>query len=175
MSLTRCPEGHLFSSRRYGNICPYCNQSVVLPKAEAAEEKNGDMNDTSAYVGDLEILDPVVGWIVCTQGPSKGKDYKLYTGKNFLGRSDGMDIQVLGDNHIAKKNHAIFVYDPKKKETLVLAGESHGLVYVNGESIYVPVVLSIYDEIEVGNSKFIFIPLCGDHFEWKDLDEAKEE
>jgi hypothetical protein len=175
MSLTRCPEGHLFSSRRYGNICPYCNQAVVLPKDNSTEVRNGDVNEATAYIGDLEVLDPVVGWIVCTEGPSKGKDYKLYTGKNFLGRSDGMDIQVLGDNYISKKNHAIFVYDPKKKETLVLAGDSHGLVYVNGESIYTPVILSIYDEIEVGKSKFLFIPFCGEHFEWKDLDEAKDE
>ena len=25
MGLIRCPNGHMFSERRYGTICPYCN------------------------------------------------------------------------------------------------------------------------------------------------------
>ncbi|MGL4663811.1 MAG: FHA domain-containing protein, partial [Clostridium butyricum] len=25
MGLIRCPNGHMFSERRYGSICPYCN------------------------------------------------------------------------------------------------------------------------------------------------------
>ena len=26
-NLLRCQNGHLFSSRRYGTVCPYCNRS----------------------------------------------------------------------------------------------------------------------------------------------------
>ncbi|WP_058486180.1 FHA domain-containing protein [Defluviitalea phaphyphila] len=172
MSLTRCPEGHLFSSRRYGNICPYCNKSVVLSdKNYEAEDTQGNYNENVPYLGDLEVMEPVTGWLVCIDGPSKGRDYRILTEKNFLGRADDMDIQVLGDNHIAKRNHAVFVYDPKKRQTVLLPGDSQGLVYVNGDAVYSPVELSAYDEIEIGKSKFLFIPLCGDHFEWTDIDQ----
>lgn len=172
MSLTRCPEGHLFSSRRYGNICPYCNKAVVLGNSKnQSEDPEGNYNDNMPYLGDLEIMDPVTGWLVCIDGPSKGRDYRILTEKNFLGRSDGMDIQILGDNKIAKRNHAILVYDPKKRKTLILPGDSQGLVYVNDEAVYSPVELAPYDSIELGKSKFLFIPLCGDNFEWAELDE----
>lgn len=72
-----------------------------------------------------------------------------------------------------KKNHAVFVYDPKKRKTLILPGDSQGLVYVNDEAVYVPQELSAYDTIEMGKSKFIFIPLCGENFEWSELDDTK--
>jgi len=175
MSLTRCPEGHLFSSRRYGNICPYCNKTVVLNKSKKeADDPEGNYNDGMPYLGDLEVMDPVTGWLVCIEGPAKGRDYRIVTEKNFLGRSDSMDIQVLGDNYIAKRNHAVFVYDPKKRSTMLLPGDSQGLVYVNGEAVYSPAELSAYDTVELGKSKFLFIPLCGENFEWTELDAVKE-
>ena len=172
MSLTRCDGGHLFSTRRYGSICPYCNKTVRL--GNDTEDIQGDYNDSMPYIGDLEILNPVTGWIVCIDGPSKGRDYKIFTEKNFVGRSDGMDIQILGDNYIAKRNHAVFVYDPKKRKTLILPGDSQGLVYVNDEAVYLPLELNEYDTIELGKSKFLFIPLCGENFEWTDMDDAEE-
>ncbi|MCL2593206.1 MAG: FHA domain-containing protein [Defluviitaleaceae bacterium] len=173
MALTRCPEGHLFSSRRYGNICPYCSKAVNLSK-NVEEDVAGNYNDTMPYIGDLEVMDPVTGWLVCIDGPSKGRDYKILTEKNFLGRADGMDIQILGDNYIAKRNHAVFVYDPKKRKTLLLPGDSQGLVYVNEEAVYSPIELAPYDSIELGKSKFLFIPLCGENFEWQEVDAARD-
>ena len=172
MGLKRCPEGHMFSPRRYGDICPYCNKSVRL--GTDTEDIQGDYNDSTPYIGDLEVLNPVTGWIVCIDGPSKGRDYKIFTEKNFVGRADGMDIQILGDNHIAKRNHAVFVYDPKKRKTMILPGDSQGLVYLNDETVYSPQELSAYDTIELGKSKFLFIPLCGENFEWTDVDDADE-
>jgi len=166
--VTRCPEGHIFSPRRYGNICPYCSKTVQLSSTPTiAEDPDGEM----PYIDDLEIMDPVTGWLVCIEGACKGRDYRIRTEKNFIGRSDGMDIQVLGDNQIAKKNHAIIVYDPKKRKALLLPGDSRGLVYYNDEAIYAPVELSPYDTLELGKSKFLFIPLCGENFEWPELDE----
>lgn len=45
-------------------------------------------------------------------------------GKNFIGRADDMDIQVLGDNKIARRNHAVIVFDAKKRENMILLGDS---------------------------------------------------
>ena len=169
MSVVRCPEGHVYSSRRYGSICPYCSKTVTL------SNKPIEMEDMDAsYLDPLEIMDPVTGWLVCIEGASKGRDYRIRTEKNFIGRSDGMDIQILGDNNIARKNHAVIVYDPKKRVTLLLPGDSHGLVYYNGEAIYSPVELVEHDTIELGKSKFVFVPLCGENFEWPELEDVPE-
>ena len=171
MSVSRCPEGHIYSVRRYGNVCPYCSKTV-LPSLRAGAADDDYVNvGSSAYMDDLEIMNPVTGWLVCIEGPSKGRDYKIKTEKNFLGRADGMDIQILGDNSVARKNHAVIVYDPKKRITLLLPGDSHGLVYYNGDAIYSPVELAPYDTMEIGKSKFLFVPLCGENFEWPELED----
>ena len=111
-------------------------------------------------------IKPVCGWIVCIDGPRQGKDYQIVQGKNFVGRADDMGIQILGDNEISRRNHAVIVFDPKKKETVLLPGDANGIVYLNGNAVYAPATLNKYDEIELGKSKFLFVPFCGENFMW---------
>ena len=150
MSLTRCPMGHMYNARRYGKICPYCNMKV---KEELLQEE----------------IRPVCGWLVCIEGARVGMDYKIHDGKNFVGRGDEMDIQILGDNAINRKNHTIIVYDAKKMNTVILPGDAAGLAYLNEEAVYVPTELKPYDTISLGNSRFLFVPLCGTNFSWEDV------
>lgn len=96
-------------------------------------------------------------------------DYKIHDGKNFVGRGDEMDIQILGDNAINRKNHTIIVYDAKKMNTVILPGDAAGLAYLNEEAVYVPTELKPYDTISLGNSRFLFVPLCGTNFSWDDV------
>lgn len=170
-SLLRCQNGHMFSSRRYGTVCPYCN-------IETATKEKKETGQTDADVEELLFLEdaqPVCGWIVCISGARQGKDYKIKSGKNFIGRADDMDIQILGDNKISRRNHGIIVYDPKKKETVLLPGDSNGIVYRNGDAVYTPVVLNSYDVLELGDSEFTFIPFCGEQFTWEDKIKDKKE
>lgn len=38
MSLMRCPNGHMFNTRKHGSICPYCNmETAVVEEAKAPE------------------------------------------------------------------------------------------------------------------------------------------
>ena len=153
--LIRCQNGHLFSSRRYGTVCPYCNIETATQERKEVGQTDEDI-DKVLFMKEIK---PVCGWIVCIEGPRQGKDYKIHAGKNFIGRADDMDIQVLGDNRISRRN-----------ETVLLPGDADGIVYHNDNAVYVPVVLSVYDIIELGNSKFLFIPFCGEHFRWEDSD-----
>ena len=167
MSLSRCQEGHMFSSERYGDICPYCNNSTSIV-SNGADDSRGKIN-SSPHPGEPTLVSPVIGWIVCIEGPSKGRDYRIMAKKNYLGSAEGMDIQISGDQDIAKRNHAIFVYDASNRSTLLLQGDSRGLVYLNDEVVYRPIVLSSFDNIGIGKSKFLFVPLCGENFEWSEL------
>ena len=168
--LIRCNSGHVFSSRRYGNICPYCNVTVRDDQTgKLAQSENGSFDETLEYAGELEVIDPVVGWLVCIEGPQLGRDYRIMAEKNFIGRAEDMHIQILGDNKISRRNHAIIAYDPLKRNTLILPGDSSGLAYHNGDAVYIPTEMNQYDVIQLGTSKFLFMPLCGEHFEWESL------
>ena len=152
----------MFSSRRYGTICPYCNiETATREKKETGQTEI--MVEESLF---LEEEHPVCGWIFCIAGPRRGKDYKIMAGKNFVGRADDMDIQILGDNKISRRNHCVIVYDEKQGKTVILPGDSNGIVYLNEEAVYVPTPLGEYDVIEMGESRFLFIPFCGEHFMW---------
>ncbi|WP_315069745.1 FHA domain-containing protein [uncultured Clostridium sp.] len=164
MGLIRCPNGHMFSERRYGSICPYCNIDTSKKERPEPIQEKLDIETNLLY----QEVEPVCGWLVCIEGTRVGMDYKIRSGKNFIGRSDDMDIQIIGDNDIAMRNHAIVVYDPKKKNNVLLPGDSSGITYLNGEPAYMPANISAYDVIELGRSKFLFIPFCGEHFEWQD-------
>ncbi|MDR1702365.1 MAG: FHA domain-containing protein [Sporomusaceae bacterium] len=164
MSLIRCQNGHMFSQRRYGSVCPYCNIDTNTKAKQNTQVKDVELEEELFYVE----IEPVCGWLVCIEGAQKGLDYKIRAGKNFVGRSDDMDIQLLGDNSISHRNHTIIVYDPKKRNTVLLPGESSGIAYLNNDAVYAPQELVSYDIIELGKSKFLFVPFCGEHFAWKE-------
>lgn len=161
-NLTRCQNGHVFSIRRYGTVCPYCNIETVTREKKETGRSEIEIEEELFK----EDVKPVCGWIVCISGPRQGKDYPIVQGKNFVGRADDMDIQILGDNKISRRNHAVLVFDPKKKETVLLPGDSNGIVYLNENALYAPMPLNAYDQIELGKSIFLFIPFCGEHFMW---------
>lgn len=111
-------------------------------------------------------VDPVVGWLVCTGGPDKGRDWRLHSERNFIGRSSTMDVPVTGDESISRDRHAILSFDPKRSEFWLQPGESTGLVYLNGQAIYVPQQLRERDTIGLGATSLVFVPFVSAGFEW---------
>ena len=112
-------------------------------------------------------MDPVVGWLVCVEGKDRGRDYRIRSSKNFIGRSERMQICIKGDDSISREKHAAIRFNPKKQTFSLLPGESTELVYLNEEVVDVPMELKSYDIIELGQTKLMFVPLCGEHFQWK--------
>jgi hypothetical protein len=158
----------MFNERRHGTICPYCNvDTAERPASVLGKDETADLPMRYA------VARPVCGWLVCIAGPSKGRDYKIRAGKNFIGRADDMDIQILGDNEITHHRHAIIAYDPKKQNTMLLPGDSSGLVYLKEEPVYTPMELQANDMIEIGQSRFLFVPFCGEHFVWEDVGDSE--
>jgi len=162
-------ESSLSSTR----TLPHNQQSAPTIPLEPEKEQN-TQNFDSADVGNQTVhfrkskkdVDPVVGWLVCVEGPERGRDYRIRSGKNSFGRSESMDIRVGGDEAISRKDHAFIVYDPKRYCFRIQSGLSRGLVYLNDEEVISSENLKVYDKIEIGQSQFLFIPLCGDSFHW---------
>ena len=112
-------------------------------------------------------FDPVVGWLACVEGPSKGKSYTIRGGINSIGRGDRMDIVITGDLKISSENHAKISYSEKNNRFNLLPGEGRNIIYLNDEEVFTPMPLKAYDLIDFGETKLIFVPLCGESFSWK--------
>ena len=112
--------------------------------------------------------EPVVGWLVCIGGCYFGECFNIYAGKNSIGRSEENRIIIADDNSISRVKHALLVYEPKKRNFYIQPGDSSGLTYLNDEYITESHKLQTRDIIELGESKFMFMPLCCEEFSWED-------
>ena len=109
--------------------------------------------------------DPVVGWLVCIEGPSQGEDYRVHAGYNYIGRNTG-DICIRGDNQISRQNHAMIAFDSSDMIFFVGPANGKNLIKVNGKTVFNPVEIHSYDTISIGTTKLIFVALCGERFSW---------
>jgi len=123
---------------------------------------------TPVSLGGVEGFSPVVGWLVCVEGPAEGTDYRIRAGYNYIGRSENMDICILGDNNIGRERHAMIAYDPQEKIYFFGPADGRSIVRKNDKMVMVPTELAAYDVVRIGSTKLMFVPLCGEHFNWKD-------
>ncbi len=111
--------------------------------------------------------EPVVGWLVCVKGLHFGEDFKIKSGRNFIGRSGSMNISLSADKAVSREKHAILTYDPRSNTFTIQPGESSELCYLNDKMVLIPEKLNANDRIALGESELIFIPFCSDSFSWE--------
>jgi len=182
----RCDKGHFYDPTRHVS-CPHCgvpglaiDPGPTRPAASlsventrpAIEEKTQARKqvEEGATVGVFKAkigIEPVVGWLVCVDGPDRGRDYRIRSQRNFIGRDARMDISISGDEQISRENHAVITYDLRSNVFRLAPGESRGITYLNNNAVDVPAMLKPYDVIELGATKLIFIPFCGEAFQWQ--------
>ena len=186
--LTRCENGHYYDAKKH-KTCPFCGVSAIDfgPRSLKIEPIPDDhtrpagskVAPTSSGVGDDAVtrpvqlvhdmarIDPVVGWLVSVGGPEKGKDYRIRSENNTIGRSKDMYICISGDESISRERHTVITFDPTRNAFHLSPGEGRGLVYVNGEALLAHKQLAPYDVILLGKTKLVFVPFCGEKFKWE--------
>lgn len=192
MAMIRCDHGHFYDKAKH-STCPYCGVmdldiaptipkrnepnfapvdasgktvAIQTPKASAPAASSAGPGATVAHMKKTTGLDPVCGWLVCVEGPAKGTDFRIKAQRNFIGRDDAMDIAIPGDETISREKHAVISYDPKTNSFRLAPGDGRGMTYLNDEPVEMPLVLSHFDKIEIGQSTFRFVPFCSDRFTW---------
>lgn len=118
--------------------------------------------------GDIAVdgqVEPVVGWLVCIDGPVRGVDFRIHAGYNYIGRDYG-DIHIKGDQQISRENHAMVAFDNTDNVFFVGPAAGRNLIKVNGKTVINAVEINRGDIISIGTTKLIFIPLCGEDFSW---------
>ncbi len=204
MNLTRCENGHFYDAERFDS-CPHCNQasvSTVLQDDDGNKEYTMPLDNSAAAAGPgldalkKEIIDvketedgsqatigyfgavstePVVGWLVAIEGSNFGEDFKLKSGRNFIGRSTEMDVALTGDSSISRDKHAIILYEPKGNVFLVQPGDAKELFYLNDKVVLTATEINAYDVLSLGGTKLLFIPCCSDKFNWDSVKPAEEQ
>jgi hypothetical protein len=195
MALKRCENGHYFDPGKHTS-CPSCGVQNInfeptrqkdpvaanvaapagggapalttpRPGLDARPARPADDGKTVSLIRKKAGIDPVVGWLVCVAGADRGRDFRIRSEKNFIGRAESMDVCIPGDETISRENHAIISFNPKSRQFKLHPGESRGLVYLNGDEVDQPSNIKAGDDIELGQTKLMFVPLCTDAFTWE--------
>lgn len=129
--------------------------------ADAPKAKKPESGDDSM------VGDPVVGWIVVTEGPGRGSSFPLGYGNNRIGRAPSETVSLdFGDTQISRENHATLTYDGKNRRYFVKEGDGRNLIYVGDDPVLVPVELKGGEILSLGDTKLRFVPFCGKDFDW---------
>jgi hypothetical protein len=190
--MTRCPEGHFYDPTKHAG-CPWCALPVDVEGGERTRPAGPPPLPPAAVAGPPppppplptppslpkpgatrragqeasgSNNDPVVGWLVCLAGPDRGRDFRLHAEKNFIGRSPLMDVCVAGDESVSRDRHGLVIFDPKKQAFWAVPGDASGLVYLNGDIVHSPTRIERDDVLEVGQTKLVLIPFCGEKYSW---------
>ncbi len=125
-----------------------------------------DNNGTELISNDFAGFKPVVGWLVCINGASKGMDFRVLPGYNYIGRHESNEICVVGDNSISREKHAFILYDLRDRKFYLSLQNGKNVIRVNDKPTTSMVPIQNHDVITLGKTTFLFVELCGRHFDW---------
>lgn len=119
--------------------------------------------------------DPVVGWLVVVGGAGLGAFRPIYEGNNTVGRAKSQRIPIdFGDETISNEEQAYIRYDSVDRKFLLVPNLAKtNIVAVNDRKPTGAVELAAMDLITMGRTQLVFVPFCGDEFDWAELSEAK--
>lgn len=135
---------------------------------------------TKVFGGGSEELkyyqEPVVGWLVVVGGPGLGAFRPIFMGSNTLGADPGQRIPIdFGDEYISKEEQAYIRYDADDRQFLFIPNLAKtNVVSIDNVKPTAAVRLQPYDIISMGRTQLVFIPFCGEEFDWSDLPLGKK-
>lgn len=132
-------------------------------------DEDDDKTISFGFFGVTQVQ-PVTGWLVCQNGEERGKDYRLHSGRNFVGRGNSMDVCLIDDKSISRDRHCSITYDPKGN-AFYLAAEGGNTVYRNGLLVEEAQRLNTDDEIMIGNTRLLFVEYCKEGRTWDKKEE----
>jgi|SRR6185312_10871761 hypothetical protein len=131
------------------------------PVADQVEQAHDDQDDDEPRM--------VVGWLVVTGGPGRGKYTAVFDGMNSVGRGEDQSTRIdFGDETISREGHAFITYDYVSRKFYIQHGGKSNLVRVNQAPVLQPTELKQADEISLGSTVLRFVPFCGEGFDWQD-------
>jgi hypothetical protein len=120
--------------------------------------------------------EPVVGWLVVIGGPGLGAFRPIFEGNNTIGRAPGQRVPVdFGDDAISAEEQAYLRYDSSDRTFLFVPNLAKtNVVRLNDDKPTAAVKLRPMDVITMGRTQLVFVPFCGEEFDWSELAELSE-
>jgi hypothetical protein len=120
--------------------------------------------------------EPVVGWLVVIGGPGLGAFRPIFEGNNTIGRAPSQRIPVdFGDDAISAEEQAYLRYDSSDRSFLFVPNLAKtNVVRLNDDKPTAAVKLRPMDVITMGRTQLVFVPFCGEEFDWSELAELNE-
>lgn len=139
---------------------------IFRPKSTVTSTTTG--TEVSVKAVDDFSTDPVVGWLVVTEGPGRGNFHKLGYGVNTIGRGPESRVSLdYGDEEISRHGHAMLTYDTKSRKFFVQHGNAVNLTYLADAPVLQPHEITGREVIGLGSTRLMFVPFCGPEFEWQ--------
>jgi len=120
--------------------------------------------------------DPVVGWLVIIGGPGLGAYRPIFEGNNTIGRNASQRIPIdFGDDAISAEEQAFLRYDSADRQFLLVPNLAKtNVIAVNEAKPTAAVKLAAMDVLTMGRTQLVFVPFCGNDFDWSELAGLKE-
>lgn len=161
------------NSSKTDNVTLSLKDALVASQTSVLDEDD-DMGKTVRYYENSALEnEPCVGWLVGLNQEVFGQSFILKSGKNFIGRSNDMDIVLAKDNTVSRNKHAILIYEPKSRMFIAQPGESRELFYLNDEVVLNNQQMKKNDILLIGNTRLMLIPCCDEQFCWEDMADEK--
>lgn len=114
-----------------------------------------------------EVIEPVVGWLVAIDGKLKGKDFSIKGASATVGRDSSNKIQITGDDRVSRDVNCTIMYDYIDRVYNISPNLNiTNRVRLNGHEFYAVKELRAFDQLKIGSTTFVFVPLCGQQFGW---------
>lgn len=172
MKLTKCKNNHYYDGNKFPS-CPHCINQKAAPRFSGILGLQQKKIPTKSPLLSEEIHYPAlsqnntVGWLVCLSGQMKGESFSLREGENRIGRSSNMDVSLFKEPSISRDTHAIISYSSDQNQFTLSAPNYSAALCCNGVPLKEPCFLSSKDQLQLGNCRLLFVPLCDETFNWK--------
>lgn len=147
-------------------------QNTVQQQKPARPDDNGE---TQVGFGDFKIDSfvqtpppsagtrknngPVVGWLVAIKGPHIGQSFELFPKKNFIGRNDSLIVNLYNDKTVSRTAPLSVIFNRHNNKFMAMSGNSDQTAYINDDLLLQPIELKENDQIDIGNTRLLFVPL----------------
>lgn len=196
MQMIQCAKGHFYDPEKEP-ACPYCTgkaqfaerpipltqtaaPSAPLPQTRpaAVESFPATVPVSDAPLPPTEPLRPpegdgtagiapVLGWLVCLNGPRRGRDFRVNVERCFIGRTQSNDISLSWDNSLQRDSHVVIYYNKEKNTFWLDVSQSKENICINGDLVFAQVPLGDRDVITVGETQLMFCAFCRDALSWR--------
>lgn len=118
------------------------------------------------YSGEMNQIEPVVGWLVCVLGCQQGLSFPLAGGRKPDRARCGYGCVSRFGSRGFPECARILTFDPASEAFYLQPGDGRGLTYLNDALLLTPMQLKAHDLIRTGATTLLFVPLCGESFHW---------